>query len=254
MPLLNRFLVPKENDQKKILQFGCTPKLLASLDLIVQTANEQGNRIGIVLVENLEKGKGEKLYRQDGRYTVNFLGEKPEEDAPKNKIVTCINNFLDYKNNLPEFLLKSNEKSYKYVFSDMGKENIVYKENEDLNNPVSYPAVLCAFLKNRYEYFKGNKAYGLIFIPLEDLEQNGEYLQNFIIRVARDNNESEEFINWIKEANTFLNCKTDIEAYYLDKEEINELNKIRGYRDNAAVKAPYVFLFEPSDIIEDLTK
>ncbi|MCI2455426.1 tagaturonate reductase, partial [Listeria monocytogenes] len=67
----------------------------------------------------------------------------------------------------------------------------------------SFPGKLTAFLYHRFKAFAGDEQKGLIILPCELVEQNGDRLKEYVISMAAEWELPSAFITWIKEANTF---------------------------------------------------
>ena len=244
MAVLNRNLVGIKNRPIKIIQFGCSARIRGTLDYAIQQMNEDGSFDGgIGLVTDTQSGKGGTLYKQDGRYTISFSGEL-KEGMPHHKIVSCIERFFDVFENYAEFLHEAESKHLEYIVTETGKHGITYDPTDSIkSSPRTLPVQLCAFLYHRYTFYQGDFYKGLKVISFEDMEQNGDHLRAFVLRVAREQIEEEAFITWLDQAVQFFNTKVTRQTKDATKEEVQFLNHRKGYTDHALIKVDYPSLW-----------
>ena len=75
--------------------------------------------------------------------------------------------------------------------------------------PTSFPAKVAALLYERFQIFRGDPAKGLVFLPCELIERNGENLQSTVLRHAEAWDLGREFSQWVRSSNYFLNTLVD---------------------------------------------
>ncbi|MGO4374865.1 tagaturonate reductase, partial [Paenibacillus sp. MCAF20] len=107
----------------------------------------------------------------------------------------------------------------------------------------SYPGKLAQFLYRRYIAFEGDPARGLVCLPCELLERNGDELRDCVLRYSEDWGFPEAFKQWIREHNRFLNSLVDrIVTGYPDAEQADAWFDEWGYSDPMLTTAePYHF-------------
>ncbi|HVU35411.1 MAG TPA: hypothetical protein VHE61_18380 [Opitutaceae bacterium] len=78
--------------------------------------------------------------------------------------------------------------------------------------PVSFAARVAALLYRRFVAVHADPAKGLVFLPTEPLEHNGDTLRQSVSEHARNWALPGTFSIWIREANRFLNTSIDIDG------------------------------------------
>ena len=238
--LLNRSLVSMAHRPCRVLQFGTTPRLLSTVDFMIQIANDEcGANVGIAVVTDRAN---DPLVKQDGRYTVTFAGKNPYPNEPKTRIVSAVERFYDANDNYAEFVHAAENPELRWILSDAGKEGIVLPEERAEDEPLSFPEQLLAFLKHRYDTFGKDPAYAMRIVPFEDIDNNAERLRIFMVRIARDRGMDDEFIDWLSNTNHYYGTKVFTEAHYANREEIRELENRRGYSDRSYLISDYDYL------------
>ena len=79
----------------------------------------------------------------------------------------------------------------------------------DLDPPRSYPGKLTACLYARAQAFDYSAESGLVVIPCELIENNGETLKGIVLDLIKRWNLDERFTEWVKTACTFCNTLVD---------------------------------------------
>ncbi|GAL20630.1 altronate oxidoreductase [Vibrio maritimus] len=131
------------------------------------------------------------------------------------------------------------------MVSNTTEAGIVYNEQDTFNAfpPVSFPAKVTQFLFRRFEHFDGAQDMGLIFLPCELIDANGEALKQIVLRYANEWQLGEAFCDWIMTANTFCSTLVDRIVTGNPKDELSELEGVLGYQDHFVVAAEYFYLF-----------
>ena len=106
----------------------------------------------------------------------------------------------------------------------------------------SFPGKLTSFLYHRFKAFAGDEQKGLIILPCELVEQNGDRLKKYVISMAAEWELPPAFITWIMEANTFCNTLVDRIVPGFSKEAAEIVQKEEGYIDELLVTAEYYHL------------
>ena len=94
--------------------------------------------------------------------------------------------------------------------------------------PKSYPAKLTQFLYKRFEA----GLPGMILLPCELIDNNGDNLKACVLKYADLWELGEDFKNWINNENDFCSTLVDRIVTGYPKDEAEELNKQLGYTDN----------------------
>lgn len=119
------------------------------------------------------------------------------------------------------------------MVSNTTEAGIVYSEDDKLSDtpPDSFPGKLTAYLYHRYQYFNGDKDKGMLIVPVELIDRNGDKLKKVILQLADDWKLGDDFKKWINEDNTFVNTLVDrIVTGYLFN-EVEKLQEELAYSD-----------------------
>lgn len=97
---------------------------------------------------------------------------------------------------------------------------------------MSFPAKVTAFLYERYKAFDGAADKGLLFLPVELIDNNGAELKRIILQYADEWELGEDFINWIITANEFTSTLVDRIVTGYPRDEVSYFEEKLGYKDN----------------------
>jgi len=230
----NRFA----NYPEKILQFGEGNFLRAFADWMIDKANRDGYYQGrIVLCQPIASGLGGKINDQKGAYTLVMRGLEDGKAVERVERITsvsrCINPYEDYE----ALVAMARSGDLEVVISNTTEAGIAYREGDRRADrpPVSFPAKVCAFLHERFLYFGGDPARGLLFLPVELIDDNGENLKRIVLQYAREWDLGEDFYNWVEQHNHFCSTLVDrIVTGYPGEEAENFARKL-GYEDQLLV-------------------
>ncbi|MEM5779679.1 MAG: tagaturonate reductase, partial [Lawsonibacter sp.] len=123
------------------------------------------------------------------------------------------------------------------VISNTTEAGISYHAGDRLEDrpPHSFPAKVCAFLHARYQAFGGAKDRGLLFLPVELIDNNGANLKRIVLQYAREWNLSEDFIRWVDEDNHFCSTLVDRIVTGYPRDQLDYFNEKLGYQDDCLV-------------------
>jgi tagaturonate reductase len=243
----------------KILQFGEGNFLRAFIDWQVDIANEKTDFNGsVVIAQPLAKGMADFINDQNGIYTTVLRGienGKMIKDYRKiTSVKSCINIYEDYSS----YIKYAECDTLRFIVSNTTEAGITYAEGCSIDDepPVSFPAKVTQFLYKRYVEFNGAKDKGIVFIPCELIEANGDNLKRIINQYAIEWNLGEEFISWINESCTFTNTLVDRIVTGYPRKTADELCEELGYKDNLLDTAErfHLFVIESDGDLEALKK
>ncbi|NEU32261.1 tagaturonate reductase [bacterium LRH843] len=232
---------------EKIIQFGEGNFLRGFVDWMVHEMNKQGIFNGkIVAIQPTPHGKVvPKLNAQDGLYTLALRGIEDGEIIESNEIISSISRGINPYTDWQDVLKVAESNDIQFVFSNTTEAGLTYVKEEysEKTSPLSFPGKVTAFLYHRFKTMNGSKNSGLVIIPCELVEDNGQLLQEIVLKVARDWNLSAEFINWVEEHNTFCNTLVDRIVTGYPTEKIEEYNDLLGYIDELLTTGEPYHLF-----------
>lgn len=242
----------------KILQYGEGNFLRGFVEYIVDTANEKGVfNSDVQIVKSIPVGSLATLIQQDYIYTVLLRGKKDGEAYTEKRIVTCVAGAVDSYDEYEAYAAFAKNHELRFIISNTTEAGIIYDEHDDiaLCPPKSYPGKLTKFLYERYIFFNGAKDKGLIVLPVELIEKNGETLKECCLKLSERWELPEEFKSWLTAANTFCNTLVDRIITGYPKDEIDALEQELGYSDRLLVTGePYALWVIESDNTETIAK
>lgn len=223
------------NYPEKVLQFGEGNFLRAFVDWMIDKANRDGiYRGSIVLCQPIAQGLKDMINAQDGVYTLAMRGAESGQPVENIEVITsvsrCINPYENYEN-LMEIARSAD---LEVVVSNTTEAGIAYHEGDRLTDrpPVSFPAKVTAFLYERYKVFNGDPQKGLLFLPVELIDNNGAELKRIVLKYAEEWELGQEFTEWVNTANEFTSTLVDRIVTGYPRDEISYFEEKLGYKDN----------------------
>lgn len=223
---------------EKVVQIGEGNFLRAFVDWMFHEMNKKGIFGGrVVVVQPIEEGRVKHLNEQDGLYTLLLRGVQDGNVVNKAEIITTISRGLEAYTQWKEVLKLAENPEIEFVVSNTTEAGIAYVPSDKLsdNPPDSYPGKLTAFLYHRFQHFEGAMDKGMVIIPVELIDRNGDNLKKIVIQLAEDWELPQDFIEWIEEANYFLNTLVDRIVTGYPHNEACQIEEELGYCDSNLV-------------------
>ncbi len=227
--------------KEKILQFGEGNFLRGFVDWMIQNINDMGIYEGsVVLCQPIPGGeKIKNILNSQDKYHVAMRGLQDGKATEKidevNIISRCINAYDDYE----ELLKLARSEALEVVVSNTTEAGITYKAGCKLSDTPAetYPAKVTAFLYERFKEFDGDPGKGLLFLPVELIDNNGYELKRIVLQYAREWELPKAAIDWIENANKFTSTLVDriVTGYPKDEETLQHFDELLGYPDEALV-------------------
>ncbi|MCL6294940.1 tagaturonate reductase [Jejuia spongiicola] len=246
MKLLNRSEISTKLYPERILQFGQGNFLRAFANWMIHEMNHKANfDSGVVVIKPREKGSIETLNNQDGLYTLYLNGIKNGKATSEHTVIDCIQRAINPYKNHEDYLAIAKNSNLRFVISNTTEAGIIYNVKDKLNDTPqrSFPGKLTALLYKRFQFFEGAPEQGLIIIPCELIEKNGDNLKEIILQYAKDWNLDNAFAEWISKDNIFCNTLVDRIVSGYPKEKIDSITKTLGYRDELVVEGEQFYLW-----------
>ncbi|UZO82312.1 tagaturonate reductase [Aquimarina sp. ERC-38] len=246
MQELNRNTVTAKTYTERIIQFGEGNFLRAFADWMVHKMNKEADfDAGVVAVQPIDQGLVHLLNDQDGLYTLYLNGIKNGKAISEYEIIDCIQRGIDPYKNYEEYLALAENPDIRFVISNTTEAGITYQKNDQLNDtpPGSYPAKLTVLLYKRFQSFGNAQDKGLIIIPCELIDRNGDHLKQIILQYAEDWKLGDQFIAWIHKNNTFCNTLVDRIVPGYPKDKMDAITAELGYKDNLVVEGEQFHLW-----------
>lgn len=230
----------------KILQFGEGNFLRAFVDWILQNLNDSGViNADVAVVQPMPMGRVAELAKQDGLYTLCLEGIDKGEKVQSRQVIDVLRDFVNPFEDYDKFLSYGRSEDLEIIISNTTEAGIALDPTDtDLTKcPKSFPGKLLALLRARYEKFHGDMSHGLAIIPCELIDYNGRELKRVLVELAKINNMSEAFINWITAANHFTSTLVDRIVPGYPKDNAAQICEETGYQDNNIVKGEIFHLW-----------
>lgn len=222
---------------EKILQFGTGVLLRGLVDYLVDKANKQGIFQGRIVVVKSTDGSTADFDSQDCLFTTHIKGQAKGQLVDNKLVNTSISRVLQSNAGWADIMEAIRQPQLDIIISNTTEVGIQYVEEKvEGVVPASYPGKLLAVLLERYRYFNGAADKGFTIIPTELLVDNGRLLREIVLRLATFNKLTPEFIDWIKDANTF--CSSLVDRIVPGKpKNLKEQNQAAGYEDGLWIEA-----------------
>lgn len=246
MQELNRNTVNVNSYTERILQFGEGNFLRAFADWMIHEMNKKANfDAGVVAVQPIDQGLIKMLNDQDGLYTLYLNGIKNGKAISEHEIIDCIQRGINPYTNYTDYMAIAENPDLRFVISNTTEAGIAYNENDKLNDSPqsSFPGKLTALLHKRFQSFGGASDKGLIIIPCELIDKNGDNLKRIILQYAQDWSLGSDFIEWVNEDNIFCNTLVDRIVPGYPRDKMDAITKELGYKDNLVVEGEQFHLW-----------
>lgn len=237
---LNRTTVNTTTRPVKILQFGEGNFLRGFVDWMIDILNETTDFDGDVqIVQPIKEGLGELINEQDGLYHTLLQGQSNNSEVNETRLITCVKGVINPHEDYQGYLDMAHNGNLRFIVSNTTEAGIAFDPNDTSHTttPLTFPGKLTAFLWQRYSHFKGGGDKGLVLLPVELIDKNGEKLKMTILKYIELWQLPDEFRSWVINSNIFCNTLVDRIVPGFPKEEISLIQKRIGFLDNLVVKA-----------------
>lgn len=245
MRLLSAATATKKERPIKILQFGNGNFLRGFTDLMVDEANEKGVFNGNIHVVQVHSPEADpQMLAQDSLFHVVIRGLKDGKKIDEVKLVNCIAGISSPNENYKNYLKLGELQELRFMVSNTTEAGIQFdsKDSDPKEVPTTFPGKVTALLHYRFLHFKGDSSKGIIFIPCELIENNGENLKSCILQYASLWKLGKEFSSWVEQHCIFCNTLVDRIVPGFPKGSIKEIQERTGYEDKLTVMAePFHF-------------
>ena len=230
---------------EKILQFGEGNFLRAFADYIVETANRQGKYAGsVVIAQPIAAGLCEKINAQNGMYTVLARGRENGAVTEQTEIITSVSRCINPYEDFAALLEIAVSPALEVVISNTTEAGIAYRAGDLPSDapPSSYPAKLAVLLYARWQAFSGAADKGLLILPVELIEANGDTLRKAVLQYAAEWGYEAAFVQWLKDCCCFANTLVDRIVTGYPGAEAAEICEKLGYADELITTCePFLF-------------
>ena len=218
----------------RVVQFGEGRLLRALIEPIFQKAVDEGRFAGsVAIVKPTGRGNLDVFERQSCLYTVILRGKQAGKVSDEAYPVTCVDRAVNPYRDFESFLALARLPELSFVISNTTEAGIVLDREDrfDAAPPASFPGKLTRFLYERYRCTGGAKDAGLVMLPTELIERNGDRLRECVLSLASIWGLEEGFAAWVREACVFCSTLVDRIVSGCPPEELPSLWERLGYRD-----------------------
>lgn len=241
----------------KVLQIGEGNFLRGFFDWMIHVARKQGVYHGSVAVTQPRPSGAHKLREladQGGLYTLIVRGLQNGERIEQHEIISVFSDFIDPYEEWNRFLGLAAVPSLEVVVSNTTEAGLVYQRDSHDGSacPTTFPARLTRLLYQRFVHFSGAKDKGLVCLPCELVERNGDKLRELVLQHSADWGLSTAFGEWVREDNLFVNSLVDRIVTGFPTSETEQWAERLGYRDTLLNTAEpyYLWAIEGDDRVE----
>lgn len=217
----------------KILQFGEGVFLRAFADYAVDIANEENNFNGNIAVILPRSGKTDRFAKQNNIYTVCLRGQQDGQVYKENRVITSIDSVISARDEYDAFMALAHEDALEFVISNTTDAGIVYNDADQLSDcpPSTFPGKLTKFLYERYTYYNGDAQKGLIMLPTELNDDNGQLLKSCVLQYVDLWKLEDGFTAWLSSACRFVDTLVDRIVAGYPASNIDAIQEELGYED-----------------------
>ncbi|HEX9484312.1 MAG TPA: hypothetical protein VF929_07005, partial [Gemmatimonadaceae bacterium] len=172
------------NLPETIVQFGTGALLRGLIDDAVHGANQRGAHAGrIVAIASTGSARDQALREQDGLFTLVVEGIEKGQRIEEARVVSSLSRAISAADDWDDVLVLARQESLRFAFSNTTEVGIVddHVSRFDDRPPKSFPAKLTRFLAERARAFDYDPRRGLVVIPCELIENNGDKLASIVL-------------------------------------------------------------------------
>ncbi|MGZ8468697.1 MAG: tagaturonate reductase [Gemmatirosa sp.] len=229
------------------VQFGTGAFLRGFIDHFVDAANRRGEFNGrIVAIGSTGSGRDRAFTDQDGLYTLVARGLAQGVAREEMRVVGAVSRALSAVTEWDAVLACARAPELRLVFSNTTEVGIALDADDrfDLAPPRSFPGKLTRFLYERAHAFDFAPDRGVVVVPCELIEDNGDRLREIVLALADRWQLGDAFRRWIETAVPFCNTLVDrIVPGYPSEADADALQQTLGYRDELLTACELYRLF-----------
>ncbi|MDU0114400.1 tagaturonate reductase [Psychrosphaera aquimarina] len=247
MKQLNRQNFPSNRYPTKIMQFGEGNFLRAFIDWQIDHLNKETDlNAGISIIRPIDYDALPLLNTQDGLYTTLVRGLNESGEAVEQvNVIECVNEEIPIYKEFDKYMALAECETLKVIFSNTTEAGIEFIATDKLSDAPAkaFPAKLTQWLYKRFVHFSGDNDAGLMIIPCELIDYNGDKLKEIVLKYAELWQLDTTFITWLNDANHFCSTLVDRIVTGFPRTEHDELQTKLGYLDNFMVTSEYFHFF-----------
>lgn len=193
-----------------ILQFGTGRFLRAFADCFIDEAIKARTYQGkIAMIASTPSGRAQLFNQQEEKYTLWTRGHGSDGLVDTLHTVDAVSRVLSASSQWNEIVDVAQSPHLEAVISNTTEIGLSLVNNDPQSFPQSFPARLCALLYARAESFQYAHSKGLVILPCELIDDNGDLLCRLILKQASRWKLDEKFIQWLHQSTVFCNTLVD---------------------------------------------
>ena len=243
------------NLPERVVQFGTGAFLRGFVEYFVDEANRQGKFAGsIVAVSSTGSSRDAVLNEQDGLFTLAIQGVEGTVARQRYRVVSSLNRAVSARDDWDAVLALARDPNIELVISNTTEVGIVLDHSDHFGAtpPSSFPGKLTRFLFERARTFDYDASKGVVVLPCELIENNGEMLRSIVTALAQGWQLGPRFQQWLDSVVVFCNTLVDrIVPGVVSTDEAARVGRLFGYRDGLLTACePYaLFAIEGDDTL-----
>jgi Mannitol-1-phosphate/altronate dehydrogenases len=233
------------------VMFGTGALLRGLVGHLLDESNRAGKFNGrIVAIGSTGSGRDDLLNSQDGLFTLLGEGVQDGRTVRAYKVISSISRAISAAQ-WDSVLQVARNPDIGVIFSNTTEVGIALEKNDgpELLPPKSFPAKLTRFLFERARAFDYSASAGVIVVPCELIDRNGELLGELALQLAEEWRLGDRFTQWLCESVSFANTLVDrIVSGAPDLGRMDAIEAELGFRDSlVTVCEPYRMLAVEGD-------
>jgi len=231
--------------------FGTGALLRGLVGHLLEESNRAGKFNGrIVAIGSTGSGRDNLLNSQDGLFTLLSEGVYEGQTERDYRVISSIRRALS-ASHWNDVLALARNPDIGVIFSNTTEVGIALEKDDgpELLPPKSFPAKLTRFLFERARAFDYSAASGVLVVPCELVDRNGELLGELALQLAEEWRLGDKFTEWLCESVSFANTLVDrIVSGAPDLSRMDVIESELGFRDSlVTVCEPYRLLAVEGD-------
>lgn len=223
------------NLSERVVQFGTGAFLRGFIEYFVDEANRQGKFAGsIVAISSTGSSRDAVLNEQDGLFTLAIQGMEGTVARQRYRVVSSLSRAISARDDWDAVLAVARDPNIELVISNTTEVGIVLDDSDHFGAapPTSFPGKLVRFLFERARAFDYDRSKGVVVLPCELIENNGETLRSIVTTLALRWHLGPRFQQWLDAAVVFCNTLVDrIVPGVVPTDEAARVGRLFGYRD-----------------------
>ena len=220
----------------KIAQFGEGNFLRAFVDWMIDNANERGMFDGnVAIIKPIERGSISAFEKQNCIYTVQLRGLVDGKPEVSTRVVRSVGNIIDPFANADAFFALACSNDLRFIVSNTTEAGIEFRADDPRPQgnamALTYPGKLTQLLYARFEHFEGKAGSGLILLPVELIDRNGDMLKKCVMSYCDAWNLGDDFKRWLTDECVFASTLVDRIVTGYPRDDIAQIESELGYSD-----------------------